>query len=76
MALESPHVTSVAVSASEFADLIRRYRVTGVPKTIVNDRNELLGAMPEDMFVKQALEGLVSTTTAEAGTDVPDRSVT
>ena len=56
MALESPLVTAWAVSATEFADLVRRYRVTGVPKTVVNDRNEILGAMPEDMFVEKALE--------------------
>lgn len=59
MAIESPLVTATATSAVEFPDLVRRYRVTGVPKTVVNDRNELLGAFPEDVFVTQALSGLV-----------------
>jgi hypothetical protein len=59
MAIESPLVTATATSAVEFPDLIRRYRVTGVPKTVVNDRNEVLGAFPEDSFVTQALSGLV-----------------
>ena len=36
-------------------DLARRYRVTGVPKTVVNDSIEILGALPEDMFVRAAL---------------------
>jgi predicted DsbA family dithiol-disulfide isomerase len=37
-------------------ELTRRYRVTGVPKTIVNETVEILGALPEDMFVRAALQ--------------------
>jgi hypothetical protein len=55
MAFASPHVTAIAVEATEFPDLVRRYRVNGVPKTIVNDRVEILGALPEPAFVEQAL---------------------
>lgn len=55
MALESPHITATAVEATEFPDLTRRYRVTGVPKTIVNEEIEILGALPEAAFVQQAL---------------------
>ena len=33
-------------------DLSRRYRVTGVPKTIINGKAEILGAVPEDAFVQ------------------------
>jgi predicted DsbA family dithiol-disulfide isomerase len=40
------------VEATEFMDLSRRYRVTGVPKTIVNGKTEILGALPEDAFVR------------------------
>ena len=42
-ALESPQVSATGVSVIEFPDLIRRYRVTGVPKIVLNDRVELLG---------------------------------
>ena len=45
-----------AVEATEFMDLSRKYRVTGVPKTIVNETIEILGGIPEDEFVKAALE--------------------
>jgi glutaredoxin-like protein len=55
-ALESPHVTATGVSVIEYPDLIRRYRVTGVPKIVFNDRIELLGAQPEDVFVDAILE--------------------
>jgi predicted DsbA family dithiol-disulfide isomerase len=45
------------VEATEFPDLARRYHVTGVPKSVVNDRVEILGAVPQDAFVEQVLSG-------------------
>jgi predicted DsbA family dithiol-disulfide isomerase len=56
MAFASPMVTATAVSAVEYPDLVRRYRVTGVPKIVANDRVELLGAQPEEVFVEAAVE--------------------
>jgi predicted DsbA family dithiol-disulfide isomerase len=56
MAYANPHITASAVEATEFMELTRRYRVTGVPKTIVNDDVEILGALPEEMFVRAALQ--------------------
>ena len=50
-AVENPLITAVAIDATEFPDLVRRYNVNGVPKTIINDTQELLGAAPEDVFV-------------------------
>jgi glutaredoxin-like protein len=61
MAVESERVTSFSIEVSEFPDLIRRYRVNGVPKTVVNDRNEVLGAQPESLFLAGALHGLTGT---------------
>jgi predicted DsbA family dithiol-disulfide isomerase len=55
MAFANEHITAFAVEATEFPDLARRYRVTGVPKTVVNDTVEILGALPQDAFVLQAL---------------------
>jgi hypothetical protein len=52
MAIESDHVTTAAVSAVEYPDLVRRFRVTGVPKTIVNETADILGAVPESQFVE------------------------
>ena len=57
MAFASPQVTAFAVEATEFPDLARRYRVTGVPKTVVNETVEILGALPQDAFIDQALSG-------------------
>ncbi len=55
MAWANPHITSYAVEVTEYPDLARRYHVSGVPKTVVDDRVEILGALPEDAFVEQAL---------------------
>ena len=60
MAVESGKVTSLIVEASEYPDLVRRYHVSGVPKTIVNERIEILGARPEEDFVRTAV-GATST---------------
>ena len=55
MAFANPNITAFAVEATEFPDLARKYAVTGVPKTVVNDSVEILGALPPDVFVEQAL---------------------
>ena len=56
MAFANPHITSQAIEATEFPELSRKYRVTGVPKTIVNETVEIMGALPEDMYVRAALQ--------------------
>ena len=67
MAIENPQVTATAVEASEFPDLVRRYRISGVPKTVVNDVNEILGALPEPGFVEQALRGMTGPEAPSGG---------
>jgi predicted DsbA family dithiol-disulfide isomerase len=56
MAAANELITADAVEATEFMDLSRKYRVTGVPKTIVNETIEIMGALPEQTFVRQALD--------------------
>jgi glutaredoxin-like protein len=56
MAIESPHVRATCVEATEFLDLSHRFRVTGVPKTVVNESTEILGALPEDQFIRAILD--------------------
>ena len=56
MAVESPLIRATCIEASEFIDLSRRYRVTGVPKTVVNETIEILGALPEDAFVRAIVQ--------------------
>jgi len=55
MARESAHIRATCVEATEFMDLSRKFRVTGVPKTVVNESIEILGALPEEQFVRGVL---------------------
>jgi predicted DsbA family dithiol-disulfide isomerase len=56
MAAANQNITADAIEATEFMDLSRKYRVTGVPKTIVNETIEIMGGLPEQMFVRAVLE--------------------
>ncbi len=38
--------------------MAQRYRVQGVPKTVVNDRIELMGAVPEPRFLQEVLKAI------------------
>jgi glutaredoxin-like protein len=60
IAWANSNVTAYAVEATEYPDLARRYHVTGVPKTIVNDQVEILGAVPEETFIEQTLAGFAA----------------
>jgi protein-disulfide isomerase len=55
MALANTNITATTVQATEFYDLARQFRVSGVPKNVVNNEIEILGALPEAAFVSAAL---------------------
>lgn len=55
MAREDPRITASSVDAAEFIELSQRFRVTGVPKTVVNGSAEIMGAVPESEFVRAVL---------------------
>ena len=55
MAVESPRVTADVVEAEEFPELAALYRVRGVPKVVVNDVVEFVGAQPEALFLEHVL---------------------
>jgi predicted DsbA family dithiol-disulfide isomerase len=58
LAIENEHITADVTEISEFIDLAQLYRVQGVPKTVINNRVEFAGALPEPRFVQQVLEAL------------------
>ena len=58
MAIESAYVTADVVEATEFPHLAQRYNVMGVPKTVVNDRVDFEGALPEPRFLQQVLRAV------------------
>jgi glutaredoxin-like protein len=51
LAIESAQITATAIDATLYPDLVRRYDVNGVPKTVVNDSVEMLGAISEAQLV-------------------------
>jgi glutaredoxin-like protein len=54
-ALESDRVTADMVEATEFPELANRYKVMGVPKTVVNELPAVEGMMGEDEFLDAVL---------------------
>ena len=55
MAVASDRVTADAIDATEFPELADRYRVHGVPRTVVNDTVHVEGAVPEAMLMAELL---------------------
>jgi glutaredoxin-like protein len=47
MAVESPLISSEMIESIEFPQLAQKYRVMGVPKTVINEELSLEGAVPE-----------------------------
>ncbi len=58
LAIENEHITADVVEVSEFIDMAQRYQVRGVPKTVVNDRIEIVGAVPEPRFIQEVMKAL------------------
>ena len=60
MAMENPFIVADVVEANEFQTLSERYRVMSVPKTVINDRVEFVGAQPEQK-VLEALQKAIQS---------------
>ncbi|MBI3990391.1 MAG: thioredoxin family protein [candidate division NC10 bacterium] len=57
-AMESDLVTADMVEAVEFPHLVQRYSVRGVPKTVINEKAAIEGALPEPAYLAQVLQAL------------------
>jgi len=55
-AIESDMIKSDVVEVAEFPPLAQKYSVMGVPKIVINERTELVGAVPEAQFVAHVLQ--------------------
>lgn len=51
MAMVSPLVSLDVIQANEFIELASAYGVFGVPKTVINDKVEFDGPVPEPVFI-------------------------
>lgn len=59
-----PNISADVIEIQEFPELAQKYQVRGVPKTLINEKEELLGAVPGGILI-QAIETAVSTPPAE-----------
>ena len=46
LALHSSKITADVWECQEFPDIARKYQVRAVPKTVINEKEELLGSVP------------------------------
>lgn len=64
-AMENELIKADMIEASEFPQLVQKYAVMGVPKTVINEKVEVLGAAPEEIMADKVLEAF------KASTDMP-----
>jgi glutaredoxin-like protein len=57
LAIESDMVKADVIETSEFPDLALKYNVIGVPKIVINEKVEFVGAFNEDLFAEHVLLG-------------------
>jgi hypothetical protein len=59
-AMESDPISADGIEVTGFPDLARRYHVSSVPKTVIGESVEFVGAGPEAMLlehVQKAVDG-------------------
>lgn len=54
-AIENSMIKADVIDASEFPQLAIKYVVMGTPKTVINEKVEFIGALPEDLFLEHVL---------------------
>ena len=54
-AVENDLIKAEVIEANEFPQLAIKYSVMGVPKVVVNEKIEFVGAVPENLFLEQVL---------------------
>ena len=55
-AIESDKVTADGIEVTSYPELAQRYRISSVPKTVVSNKLEFVGAGPEAMLLKHVQE--------------------
>jgi len=59
LAIESDFVRADVIDSSEFPQLAQKYSVMGVPKIVINEKVEFVGAFSEDLFAEHVLLGAI-----------------
>ena len=55
LAMASEHVTADMVEATEFPELSQKFRVMGVPRTVMSEAQAIEGAVPEEHLLEWVL---------------------
>ena len=55
LAIESDLIRADMIEAVEFPHLIQKYQISGVPKVVINEKVEFIGALPEEAYVAQVM---------------------
>jgi glutaredoxin-like protein len=58
LAYASKHITGDMVEAIEFPHLSQKYNVAGVPRSVINEKDFIEGAVPEHLFVQRILDAV------------------
>ena len=69
-----PRIRAKVYEASEFPDLSLRYQVRAVPRTVIDDREVIDGAIPPEHLVQRLQELESQTPEADNGADVQSGS--
>lgn len=76
MAMENPKVRADVIEVQEFPYIAQKYRVMGVPKTVINETVQIMGAVPEETFMNKVLEAIgKGKSTSEPDTPAPTTSL-
>ena len=67
MAMESSRVKADVVEIQEFPQIAGAYRVSGVPKTVINDSVQFTGAVTEETLIRRIMEAVGQQEADEAG---------
>ena len=57
LAIECDLIKADVIESGEFPDLAQKYNVIGVPKIVINEKIEFMGAFSEDLFAEHVLLG-------------------
>lgn len=53
LALTNPNIEAEMIEAQTFYDLSNKYHVSSVPKIVINDKHEIIGNQPIEVFLKE-----------------------
>lgn len=57
LAVENDFIRADVIDGTEFPHLVQKYAVMGVPKVIINEKIEFVGAFNEDLFAEHVVLG-------------------